>query len=120
MSASTAARLARPLCRGVVPVLVAASACAPAAASAPDPGPTVMTPSAAASPSPAPADTGVIRVSGTARVDVASDRARLRFALETEAKSAAEDADAKADRRQAVLAAVRSAVGDAGAIGPSG
>ncbi len=123
MSPSHPARLARPLVRGVVPVLVAASACAPAAASAPDSGSAAMTPSPAPSapaPSPAAADTGVIRVMGTARMEVPSDRARLRFAMETEAKSAAEAADANAEHMQAVLAAVRSAVGGDGTIGTSG
>lgn len=125
MSASQPARLVRPLVRAVVPVLVAASACAPAAASAPDSGSAAMTPppapsSSASAPAPAAADTGVIRVMGTARMEVPSDRARLRFAMETEAKSAAEAADTNAERMQAVLAAVRSAVGGDGSIGTSG
>lgn len=119
MSASITSRFVRPLARGIVPVLVAASACAPAAASAPAPGSAAMTTPAPSVPRAA-ADTGVIRVSGTARVDVASDRARLRFAMETEAKSAADAADANAERMQAVLAAVRSAVGTDGSIGTSG
>lgn len=79
-----------------------------------------MTRSSANSPTTAVRDTGVIRVSGTARIEVAADRARLRFAMETEAKSAAEAADANAERMNAVLAAVRGAVADAGSIGTSG
>lgn len=108
---------AHPLVRFGAPVLLLASACTPAAASTPAP---TMTIPASAAPAPAARDTGVIRVSGTANIEVASDRARLRFALETEAKSAAEAADANAAQMSAVLDAVRAAVGSDGSIGTSG
>lgn len=68
----------------------------------------------------AAADTGVVRVSGTARVDVPTDRARLRFAMETEGTSAAEAADRNAAQLNAVLGAVRPVVGSAGTVETSG
>ncbi|MBT8402350.1 MAG: SIMPL domain-containing protein, partial [Gemmatimonadetes bacterium] len=73
-----------------------------------------------AAPAPMAADTGVVRVTGSARVDVPADRARLAFAMETEARSAADAADANAERMQAVVEAVRGAVGDDGRIETSG
>lgn len=118
MSRHTATGSTTPLLRLAAPVLLLASACAPAAAATPTPTMTTATPVSA--PAPAARDTGLIRVSGTANVEVASDRARLRFALETEAKSAAEAADANAAQMSAVLDAVRAAVGDDGSIGTSG
>ncbi len=110
---------AGPLARFATPtLLVLLAACTPAATSAaPPPSPSDAMTSA---PAPAPRDTGEIRVSGTAHVEVTPDRARLRFAMETEAPSAAEAADANAAQMNDVLAAVRAAVGDAGTIGTSG
>lgn len=119
MFRSSATGPATPLMRLAAPVLLLASACAPAAAATPAPTMTAAA-SAASAPAPAARDTGVIRVSGTADVEVPSDRARLRFAMETEAKSAAEAADANAAQMSAVLDAVRAAVGDDGTIGTSG
>lgn len=109
-----------PLVRFLAPALLLASACAPAAAATPETAMTAARTPTPSAPAPAARDTGVIRVSGTATIEVASDRARLRFAMETEAKSAAEAADANAAQMNAVLDAVRSAVGDAGSIGTSG
>lgn len=112
LPAGTAGHLARL----ATPLVLVLGACAPAAASTPPPA---MTPSSP-SPQAAARDTGVVRVSGTANIEVSSDRARLRFAMETEAASAAEAADANASQMNAVLAAVRAVVGDAGTISTSG
>ena len=53
----------------------------------------------------APADTGVVRVSGSAEVTVAPDRARVTFAVE----GAAEASEGNAGTMQAVLQAIREA-----------
>ncbi len=53
------------------------------------------------------ADTGVIRVNGTATVEVESDRATVTFAVLTEAKDASDAAAANAELMSRVLAAVR-------------
>ncbi|NNF38501.1 MAG: SIMPL domain-containing protein, partial [Gemmatimonadetes bacterium] len=98
--------------------VLATAACAPAAAHSTDAAAPALAPLAA--PAPMAADTGVVRVTGTARVDVPADRARLAFAMETEARSAADAADANAERMQAVVEAVRGAVGDDGRIETSG
>lgn len=55
----------------------------------------------------APGDTGVVRVSGSAEVSVAPDRARVTFAVETQAGSAADASQENAATMQAVLAAIR-------------
>ncbi len=101
-------------------VLTAASACASTAASAS--ATTLATPPSAPRdvPALAAADTGVVRVSGSAQIEVPADRARLHFALETEARSAAAASQANAEQMNAVLAAARTAVGNAGTIETSG
>ncbi len=53
------------------------------------------------------ADSGVVRVSGAAEVTVSPDRARVSFAVESEASTAGEASDANAATMQAVLDAVR-------------
>lgn len=54
------------------------------------------------------ADTGVVRVSGSATVDVTPDRAVVSFAVVTEASDAGDAAAANAEAMTRVLAAVRA------------
>ena len=116
ITAAFARRLAPALALGVATL----TACAPASASTASPELVPME-SPRTSPSPmAAADTGVVRVSGSARIDVPTDRARLRFAMETEGTSAAEAADKNAAQLNAVLGAVRPVVGSAGTVETSG
>lgn len=68
----------------------------------------------------AAADTGTVRVTGTASVSVAASRASLRFAVESRAASAADAARENARQMDAVLSAVREALGDAGDISTEG
>lgn len=117
MTATLVGRLSPVLALG----LATLSACAPASASTAPPEIVALESTAPAPRDPAAAlDTGVVRVSGSARVDVATDRARLRFAMETEGASAAEAADKNAAQLNAVLAAVRPVVGSAGSVETSG
>lgn len=53
-------------------------------------------------------DSGLVRVSGSAEVTVTPDRARVAFAVESEAPTAAEASEANAATMQAVLEAVRA------------
>jgi uncharacterized protein YggE len=57
------------------------------------------------------ADTTRLTVSGFAEVQVPADRVRLRFAVETQAESAADAASRNGDTMRSVLERVRSAVG---------
>lgn len=69
-----------------------------------------LTPCAAASPAgpAAPPDTlSTVRVSGTGRVDVDADRARVSFTVETEAERAEVASRQNAERMEAVLTALR-------------
>lgn len=92
--------------------LLVACAGSPAGAqpAAPPPGDAAMAPAPDPTPSPVAqaADTGVVRVSGAAEVSVTPDRARVTFAVETEAETAAEASRANAATMEAVLAAVRA------------
>jgi uncharacterized protein YggE len=115
-TADFARRLAPALALGVTTL----TACAPASARAASPDVVPMESAAAPHRSAAAVDTGVVRVSGSARIDVATDRARLRFAMETEGASAADAADTNAAQLNAVLAAVRPVVGTAGTVETSG
>lgn len=65
-------------------------------------------------------EAGTLRVSGRASVAVTPDRANLRFAVETEAPTAAEAARSNADGMASVIAAVRALVGEAGDLGTDG
>lgn len=87
-------------------VLALAAACHPAAAT-PPPEP-MTTPAASAA---AEADTTRLTVSGFAEVQIPADRVRLRFAVETQAASAAEAASRNGETMGAVLEGVRAAVG---------
>jgi hypothetical protein len=69
---------------------------------------------------PAAADTGTIAVSGTARVSLPTDRARVRFAVETEAPTASGAVTANAEAMDAALSALREVIGDAGKLETSG
>jgi uncharacterized protein YggE len=96
-------------CSALVAIPLAASllACAPSVhAASPEPG---VVP-----------DTGVVRVSGSASVSVAADRAHLRFAVETRAPEATDAATANARAMDAVIAAVRGQLGDRGELSTEG
>jgi hypothetical protein len=84
----------------------------------------VLTPTvraeAATAPQVARADTGRVVVTGTASVDVPADRGRVRFAVETEAETAAEAVAGNADRMERAMAALRQALGDTGTLETSG
>ncbi|HKK94676.1 MAG TPA: SIMPL domain-containing protein [Longimicrobiales bacterium] len=86
-------------------LLGAAPACAagPAASGAP---------AAMGVAAPVSVDTATISVSAEASASVTPDRARLRFAVETEADSAAWATRLNADATQAAIAAVRELVGE--------
>lgn len=72
-------------------------------------------PAAAAHVAPtAPADTATVVVSASATSSVAPDRARLRFAIETEAETAAEATRRNAELASAALEATRPLVGPEG------
>lgn len=79
-------------------------------------------PGAASPPVPAfqPADTGQVTVNGRASVNVPSDRASVRFAVETEASSAAAAVTANAERMDAAVRALRGVLGDRGTLETSG
>jgi uncharacterized protein len=95
--------------------LLLTAACAPALAeTAPAPAPAFR---AAAVQT---ADTGTVSVNGVARVKVPVDRARVRFAVETEAPSAAEAVRQNATRMDGAITALRRAMGDAGSLETSG
>ena len=111
-----ARRIAPTLLLGVATL----TACAPASASTSPPEVVPMKSAPTHPASPAVVDTGVVRVSGSARINVATDRARLRFAMETEGTSAADAADKNAAQLNAVLEAVRPVVGTAGTVETSG
>jgi uncharacterized protein YggE len=111
---------ARRIAPALVLGLAAVTACAPASASTAPPEVVPMKSAPTRPASPAVVDTGVVRVSGSARIDVATDRARLRFAMETEGASASDAADKNAEQLNAVLAAVRPVVGTAGTVETSG
>jgi len=67
----------------------------------------------------APADTATIVVSASATSSVAPDRARLRFAIETEAETAAEATRRNAELTSATIEAVRPRLGDRGDLSTS-
>jgi uncharacterized protein YggE len=79
---------------------------APACASAPAVG--GGTPASATRSIVVPADTATISVTAEAASSVTPDRARLRFAIETEAETAATAADRNGDLTTAAIAAVRA------------
>lgn len=116
---SSAAALSRALMPALALCAFVATGCAPAAAS-PPPATTPPMTNSATPELDAAADTGVVRVSSTARIEVPTDRARLGFAMETEGSSAADAADKNAAQLNAVLAAVRPIVGDEGTVETSG
>jgi hypothetical protein len=93
----------------VAATLLTSVACAPARAEAP-PTPYLVQ----------AADTGTVTVTGNARVSVASDRARVRFAVETEAATAAEAVSTNAEHMDRAITALRSAMEDAGSLETSG
>lgn len=66
------------------------------------------------------ADTGRVSVNGRASVSVPTDRARVRFAVETEAPSAAEAVGSNADAMDAAIRALRGVLGDDGTLETSG
>jgi len=66
-----------------------------------------------------PADTATIVVTASASVSVTPDRARLRFAIETQAGSAAEATAANAEITEAAIASLRPFVGDDGSLATS-
>lgn len=76
--------------------------------------------SASHGPPPATADTTRLTVSGFAEVTVPADRVRLRFAVETEAPSAAEAATQNAATMSAVLERVRAEVDAADRVETAG
>jgi uncharacterized protein YggE len=117
---STTPDFARRVAPALLFGLATVTACAPASASTASPDVVPMKAAPTHPASPAVADTGLVRVSGSARIDVATDRARLRFAMETEGASAADAADKNAAQLNAVLAAVRPVVGNAGTVETSG
>jgi uncharacterized protein YggE len=65
-------------------------------------------------------EAGTLRVSGRASVAVTPDRANLRFAIETEAPTAAQAATTNADGMASVIAAVRGLLGQGGELGTDG
>lgn len=77
-------------------------------------------PPAAAAVPEARADTATIVVSARASISVPSDRARLRFAIETEAETAAEATGANADLTTAAIGATRPLLGPEGDLSTSG
>lgn len=79
-------------------------------------------PGAAHPPVPAvqAADTGRVSVSGRASASVPTDRARVRFAVETEAPSAAEAVGSNADAMDAAIRALRRVLGENGTLETSG
>jgi uncharacterized protein YggE len=87
-------------------LLAAAPACASPATRGTD-GPAARATPAATSTAPA-VDTATISVTAEASSTVTPDRARLRFAIETEAETAAAAADRNGDLTTAAIAAVRS------------
>lgn len=91
----------------ILPALVLAACARPGVASPPAP---ILQPS----------DTGQITVNGRASVEVAADRARVRFAVETEAPSAAGAVTQNAERMDAAIRALRSVLGDRGTLETSG
>ena len=93
------------------------SACAPARAATPVASAAPFATRAEAAPAP---DTGTVVVTASARIDVPVDRARARFAVETEAKTAAEAVAANAARMASALEAMRAALGGAGTLETSG
>lgn len=96
--------------RPTLGVVVLTLACAPARAEMP-PAATDLRAVASAA-----VDTGSVSVTGTARVRVPADRARVRFAVETEAPTAAQAADRNAEQMDQAVRAVRDAIGSAGSI----
>ena len=113
-----------PTRRHVLTLAAALAACAPATAQAPGgagagqavPGPNLYEVAPEHAESLAAlhqdaTDAGFLEVTGTGRVSVPADRARVVFAVETEGGTAAEASTLNADLMTAVLAAVRSANG---------
>jgi hypothetical protein len=104
-----------PTFAALLPALLLAGACAPSARAE-----TVAAPRPSAAPLALAPDTGTVVVTGTARVSVQTDRARVRFAVETEAATAAEAVTQNASRMDRALAALRPALGDGGTLETSG
>lgn len=100
--------------RPTLGIVVLSLACAPARAETAAPA------AATLALRVAEADTGFVSVTGTARVRVAADRARVRFAVETEAPTAAQAADRNAEQMDQAVRAVRDAAGPEGSIETAG
>ncbi len=92
--------------RPALGVILLTAACAPARAETPAP----MAASEARHASTA-ADTGSVSVTGTATVRVPADRARVRFAVETEGTTAAQAATLNAEQMDQAMRALRDALG---------
>lgn len=101
----------------LLPLALLMAGCAPARAATPEPGTARPAPAA---PAAAAADTGTVVVTGTASVSVAADRARIRFAVERQAATAAQAVAANAAAMDEALSAVRQALGGAGTLETSG
>lgn len=101
----------RPLPAPVLGLALVTLACGGAPASAQPAGPAAGDAQPPSHPRAASmqavADTGVVRVSGAAEVEVTPDRARVTFAVETEAGTAAEASSGNAATMDAVLGALR-------------
>ena len=100
------------------PLLVGCGAAA--AQAGPSPAPDLYEVSAehaaAVTPQEAPQAAPFIQVSGSAEVQVPADRARLSFAVETEAPTARAASQQNAERMDAVVAALRELVGADGRV----